>query len=550
VIRRLWFSAAMLTVGTALLVAAGVAYPANRSDADVEARKGGTLRLSRHTDFDSVDPALAYHTQSWLLEFATCAKLFNHPDRPGAAGTRVIPEVVKTFTVSNDGRTYTFELKRTFRFHTGLPVIARSFVAAFNRDANPKMKSPAVDYMRDIVGADAVIAGKAKTISGVRVLGRYRLQIRLTKPLGDLTARLTMPFFCPILPNTPIDPAGIDNPPGSGPYYAERVVNRRTVLKRNPYYQGSRPANVDQFVFTVSESREACLLATEQNRIDHCVLFGIPETAYRRLATEHGVNRPGGRFFVSAQLDAWYFAFNHDRPAFRGPGQIPLKKAINYALDRPALARTFGYLGGRSDDQMLPPAIGRDERIYPLGGADRATARRWLARARFEPAKLVLYAFTDSPGVVVAAQVFASSLKQIGIEVEVKYFEQLTQVEKAGTRGEPFDVLLSGWSVDYADPASFFEPLLNGENIRQTGNRNFSYFDDLRVNARIKAANRLPLGAARRRAWADLDASLMRNNPPWAPYFHTTRANFVSRSFGCFLFHPVYGVDIAAACKK
>jgi ABC-type oligopeptide transport system substrate-binding subunit len=98
--------------------------------------------------------------------------------------------------------------------------------------------------MREIEGAAAMIDGDAKRISGIRVLGRYRLQVRLTKPVGDLTARLTMPFFCPILPNTPIEPQGIDNTPGSGPYYiAERIVNQRIVLRRNTYYRGNRPAN-------------------------------------------------------------------------------------------------------------------------------------------------------------------------------------------------------------------------------------------------------------------------------------------------------------------
>jgi ABC-type transport system substrate-binding protein len=96
--------------------------------------------------------------------------------------------------------------------------------------------------MHEIVGADDVIAGKTTTISGIRVLAPYRLRIRLTKPVGDLIARLTMAYFCPLLPNTPIDPAGIDNPPGGGPYYvAERVVNKQIVLKRNPLYRGAGP---------------------------------------------------------------------------------------------------------------------------------------------------------------------------------------------------------------------------------------------------------------------------------------------------------------------
>src|SRR6266498_3310224 len=119
----------------------------------------------------------------------------------------VIPEVAKGFPkVSRDGKTQTIELKRAYRFHTGQRITAANFVAAFNRDANPKMQSPTVaaGYLNEIVGANAVIRGKARRISGVKALGSYTLQIRTTGPLHDLAARLTMPFFCPIATNTPI----------------------------------------------------------------------------------------------------------------------------------------------------------------------------------------------------------------------------------------------------------------------------------------------------------------------------------------------------------
>src|SRR5918995_3591892 len=100
--RRLSLSLIMFAAGMALLVAAGLARSAGSATAGeaAEARKGGTLRLARHTDVDYVDPALAFFTHSWMIEFATCAKLFNFPDKAGAAGTRVIPEVVKGFTIS------------------------------------------------------------------------------------------------------------------------------------------------------------------------------------------------------------------------------------------------------------------------------------------------------------------------------------------------------------------------------------------------------------------------------------------------------------------
>jgi ABC-type transport system substrate-binding protein len=411
------------------------------------------------------------------------------------------------------------------------------------------MQSPATSFMHEIVGADAVIGGTAKAISGVRVLSRYRLQLRLTRPAGDLLARLAIPLFCPILPGTPIDPAGILNPAGSGPYYVkERVVNRQVVLERNPFYRGGRPANADRIVYTAGVSRDACLADVEQDQFDICV-NALPATSIRQLADKYGINRKNGQFFVSPKLETWYFAFNHDRPAFRGPGQVPLEKAINYAIDRPALVRPFGYLAGKRTDQMLPTVLGRDESIYPLKGADPQTARKWLARAKLKPTTLVLY--TLNGGIAIAdAQVFAFDLKQIGIDVEVKYFDPSTLAEKAGTRGEPFDVVLTGWSADFPDGATFLATLLNGENLGATGNANYSYLDDPVVNARIDAANRLT-GDARRQAWADLDVDLMRNDPPWAPFLNSTSRDFVSRSFGCFVYNPAMGVvDIAAACKK
>jgi ABC-type oligopeptide transport system substrate-binding subunit len=414
---RILFSVVMLVAAVGLLAAAGLAHP--------EAKKGGTLRLSSILDVDSVDPAIAYGPRSWMLEYATCAELYNYPDKPAPQGAIVIPEVATGFpTVSRDGKTQTIQLKRTYRFNTGARVTAANYVAAFNRDANPKLQSPAVDagYLSEIVGANAVITGKAQTISGVKAVGTYTLQIRTTHPVPDLVSRLTMPFFCPIATNTPIQEIG--NPLGSGPYYiASRIPNRQVVLERNRFYRGSRPANVDHVVLTVGPGQAACRQAVEHSELDWCEFLTDP--AYREIAASYGINRPDGRFFFNPTLALGYFAFNHDRPAFKGPGQIPLMKAINWAIDRPALVRASGYLGGKRTDQILPPAMTRDASIYPLGGVDEqslATARALLAQARFKPEKLVLYAATSPAFFAIWAQIFQFNMKRLGINVQIKYF--------------------------------------------------------------------------------------------------------------------------------
>jgi ABC-type transport system substrate-binding protein len=108
-------------------------------------RTGGTLRLASFQDVIHVDTALAYSPWSLPITFATCAKLFNHPDEPGTAGGRIVPEVVRSYTVSRDLRTYAFVLRRTFRFHTGAPVTAQSFADASNampiRECTPRQRA-------------------------------------------------------------------------------------------------------------------------------------------------------------------------------------------------------------------------------------------------------------------------------------------------------------------------------------------------------------------------------------------------------------------------
>jgi ABC-type oligopeptide transport system substrate-binding subunit len=547
--RKLWLQLGLLLTGLGLLAAAcgGGGGGTAQQGGGGTPTKGGTLRLSKSTDIDYVDPALAYFSDSWELEYITCSKLFNYPDAPAPAGTQVRPEVVNSYDVSGDGKTYTFKLKQTFRFQNNRPVDARSFVAAFNRDANPTMQSPATSYMHEIVGADAVIDGKAQTISGVTAPSQYTLRIRLTKPLPDFVSRLTMPFFCPILPSTPVNSKGVNKPPGSGPYYiASRQVNRQIIIKQNPYYKGDRPHNVEQIVWQIGPTLEACRLQVERDQIDYCV-DGLPPASYRQVASKYGINKKNGQFYSNTLLGTRYFALNNARPSF--DGNLQLRKAMNYAIDRPALVRAGGYLSGKPTDQILPPALTKNASIYPIQGPDLALAKK-LASGHMPPGdKLVLYT-ANRGAAVVRAQVLQFNLKKLGIDVEVQQFARAVQHDKCGQRGEPFDVCDEGWIVDYADPVTFFQPLLNGANIHATNNDNVAYFDEPRWNREIEDAARLTGGQQRKDAFEKLDIGISKQAAPWASMSNINQNDLVSKSTGCYLFHPVFLFDWASACKK
>jgi peptide/nickel transport system substrate-binding protein len=125
-------SVAVAAAGLLVAVIAAASASATGAGSAGRTAQGGSLRINiSNSDVQSLDPAIDYEIYGWTVMFATCAKLLNYPDRPGAAGSQLVPEVAAGFPrVSEDGRTYTFQLRKTFRFSDGTPVTAASFSRA------------------------------------------------------------------------------------------------------------------------------------------------------------------------------------------------------------------------------------------------------------------------------------------------------------------------------------------------------------------------------------------------------------------------------------
>jgi oligopeptide transport system substrate-binding protein len=504
-----------------------------------------------------VDPAFAVSPptvtgpgEAKANAYATACKLANFRDLPGRRGEQIFAEVAKNrFQVSDNGRTYMFHLRDTYRFNTGARVTAANFVAAFNRNAQKRMSSPATTFMEDIVGANAVIQGRASRISGVRAIGRYRLQIRLKDPAPDLLQRLTLPFFQAIPRNTPIAPEGV-TVPSCGPYYYSFVdrppedatgpVSGLIRLSENPFYTGPRPHNVEQIIEPIGVSLETQRQACERNIADIC---GFPPAQAAELRDRYGVNR--GRFFVKGQAVFWYLNFNHDEPLFRGNNR--LKQAVNHAIDRPQMVRQHGALGGARTDQILPidfPGF-RNWNIYSLRGANTERARALATPPALRDGTATL-AYPNNGWGASVAQVVQFNLRQIGLDTTLVPLDRITQTTRAGNRDtNDYDMLLNGWGEDYPDPYDFINILLQGTSIQPDNNVNLSYFNERSWNRRMDQAASL-FGAQRLRTYAGLDRDLMRGPAPVAPYINTNARILVSSRVRNYIFHRVYGTDFAA----
>src|SRR5262245_38038235 len=124
---------------------------------------GDTLVLGT-VNFDVIDPALMEDPSSalaissvltaWAVEDATCAMLLRYPvGAPTRQDYSLVPEVASGYpAVSGDGKTYTFTIRKGFRFSSGEPVTAANYARAIKRVLDPRMGSPAAKYLQEVVG--------------------------------------------------------------------------------------------------------------------------------------------------------------------------------------------------------------------------------------------------------------------------------------------------------------------------------------------------------------------------------------------------------------
>jgi peptide/nickel transport system substrate-binding protein len=499
---------------------------------------GGTLTIVSPIDPSrfSLDPALSFNGAHVALGYATCATLMAFRDAPAPEGYQVRPEAAAgPPQVSADGRTYVFTVRRGLRFSDGSRLTAENFVRALVRVLDPAMGSLGADLLSDVW----------------RVSARAdRLRIVLRRPDGDLPTRLALPYACPVPRGFPIDPAGVPLLVGSGPYYISRPAPTQLVLLRNRFYRGDLPHRLDRIVINFTGDLESDVSAVEQGQADQ-LGSEIRGDVRQALAQRYPVNQR--QLFELPGLYTTALVFNTASPLFRD--NVPLRRAVNFALDRPAIAAQSlgGLLSNTPTDQILPSRTPGwvDYHLYPVAGPDLAEARQ-LAAGHLRGGTAVLYAPTDRLFPAMAG-VIADDLAKIGLSVVIKPFAPAVMMATVETRGAPFDMVLGNWGDDllgpripeldppilYPDPAQTIVRYLDGENARRpTGNQNLAYFDLPTYNQRMAAAESLS-GPDRFRAFSRLDEDIMRDQAPWAPISQGSSWEFFAKRVGCVYIQPV-----------
>jgi len=520
---------------------------------------GQVLRISTPTDTAvDLDPMGGNWNVAQFM-YATCANLLVYPDAAGSTGAQLRPEIAVAMPiVSNGGRTYTFRVRAGFRFSppSNEPVTAETFRHTLERSLAPANRySVGPIWASDIAGVSGYRAGRAEHISGVEVRGNM-LAITLVKPAGDFLTRLSMFAFCPVPMSVPVHQKGFTTKPipSAGPYYISRFDEHRTVLERNPNYHGDRPRKSARIIFTNDVPTPQAVTLADEGKIDLLPQdfdFTTPLlNPYDVLDRRYGAGSPAARrgkqqFFLYAAPLTDYIVLNAGRPLLR---DVRLRRAVNYAIDRTALARA---LADAPADQIVPPAIPgfRPGRVYPLDTPNVDVARR-LSGSHIRHA--VLYWCGSDERQRAVAAIIRADLARIKIRVS---FDQAPQCpERYDARARRADLLLFDGAYEFSaagrqerDP----QPVLD-HALAKDGPYGSALGPGLwtrrAFRQRLARASVLR-GESRRRAYAELVGELTRA-APFAVYGSFVWAEYFSPRVGCRVFQREYGfADLGALCK-
>lgn len=387
---------------------------------------------------------------------------------------RILPDLATSWSVSADGRTYTFHLRPTARFADGRLLSASDVVFSLNRVLSPQFQAQGGSYLfGDIAGANDVVAGRAARASGIQALDDHTIRIRLTAASGSFLAKLANPPGY-IVPSWRIraDPAHWDQHAlGTGPFMVGRWIhNDGLLLVPNPYYYGGKPRIGGIDMPFVPEPLEAF----KRYRAGAVDLMGTIHFPTNVLYDVQGRSD----FYQSPRLETIYLTLNERQAPF---GDARVREALAHALDKKALAREAFNNFAHPTNGMLPPGIPGYNPQLRGAGYNPNLARHLLALAGFPGGRgmpEIAYPVDQNAQSLVLAHALEDQWRRVlGVRMRLvqythsRYLDILSRLD--------YQIAVIDWTADFPDPSNFLTQLLHTGSPNNNGHWSNATFDGL-----------------------------------------------------------------------
>jgi oligopeptide transport system substrate-binding protein len=414
---------------------------------------------------------------------------------------QLIPDLAETWTVSPDGRVYTFELRQGVTFHNGKAFTAQDVKYSWERACDPNTESDTAEtYLGDIQGVAKVISGDVKDISGVKVLDDFTLEVTLDEP------KAYFPYKLAYVTSWIVDRETIDEiedaPNGTGPFKLVRHDEEELmILARNEnYYRGY--VNLEYVVYQIYQGPSIRLY--ESGDID---LVYVDEDLIERA--EDPLDPLFGNVHPVADLCTSYVVFDVTRPPF---DDFKVREAFTKAIDKDRFNDVTEDGKGVIANGLYPPGLpGYNQNVEPITfNPDQARAS--LDASSFGgPNGLPEIVFTISgeggdlyPADAILLQMWEEVLG-ISIVVEQIDYESFYDEIYAGNHGQ---LLSLGWCADYPDPENFADILFHSGS-----EQNNSGYNNTELDAMLETARSMTDVEARLALYKDIEQFIIDDMP-------------------------------------
>ncbi|RWC34319.1 ABC transporter substrate-binding protein [Mesorhizobium sp.] len=510
--------------------------------------RGGTIRLLARSAAGTLDPHINYTDQGWQMYQPIYDGLVAFRKAEGMDGFTVVPDLAETLPqVSNDGKTFTFKLRKGIKFSSGQELGVKDVVASFQRIF--KVSGPTSGtFYAGIVGADKCLADtKNCTLEG-GVVGDEAagtITINIAKPDAELLYKLALPHAVVLPADTPAEDMGSKPIPSTGAYMISAFdPNKGMTVSRNPNFkQWSEDAQPDgypdvvQYDFGLSE--EAAVTAIQNGEADW-MFDALPSDRLGELGS-----KSMDQLHISPLSAWWYAPLNNRLAPFDNE---KARQAVAYAIDRNTLVKLFGGKVLASPVcQVLPPDFPGHEDYCPF---TKNPGAKWSAPDLDKAKQLVEESGTKGQKVTIIVEDTAISrsigvylqsvLTSIGYVADVKPISSNIQFTYIQNTNNKVQMSVSQWYKDYPAASDFLNILFSCASFREGSDAsiNIAGFCDKEIDAKMQKA--LDLGvtdqAAADKLWAEIDRQVT-DKAPAVGLFTPKRLDFVSKRLGNFKFN-------------
>lgn len=516
--------------------------------------KGGTLSFYIG-DPAAIDPYNAQETEGVQVvhQLFTSLTSFDPMD-----ASKLVPAAADSWSANSDATVWTFKLNPNDKFSDGTTVKASDFVYAWNRIANPNTLNTAtkkVDpsqisyHLAPIAGFDAVAAGKATEMSGLKAIDDLTLQVTLSKPFGDFEFVVAHPALAPVekaLVEGGVDFNGTkvafgDMPIGNGPFKMAKpwVHGQLISVVANDSFYGTKPylAGID---FKTFKDPDTAYLEFQSGNLDFAqISLGKIKDAQTKYGTSSDgyTSNPNAQVLLGAENSTYYLVVNNKDKAM---ANLEFRKAISLAVNRQAICDAL-FEGTRAPaDNIVPPGIaGYQPGVWAFAKYDTAAAAAALTAAGYPGGKgapSVSLTYNADGGHQKIMELVQSDLTKLGLNVKLTPTADFPTYLKALGAGS-FQVGRLGWVADYPIMDNFLNPIFNS-----TSTDNYSKFASSTVDAAIAKARTITDTNARIAAYQAIDASIG-TQLPIIPLMFYKHHHVTSARVHDFVFSSMYLAD-------